>query len=173
MNDEEFECNLYDRCLQMSSSYNVVLETMKSTKQRLDSIEESERVARVSREETVKKIDTLDEKLDTHLKNFQLHSEEEMQNLVSHTKAMEALAETLNDLHESHTIEKQDQKWLKLLGYGMGAIFGSALIWLFLNVNDILKLAFRIGFTGIGVNQKGDKRFIHLDLREFPLVYSY
>jgi uncharacterized protein YcbK (DUF882 family) len=40
---------------------------------------------------------------------------------------------------------------------------------------DILQLAFKIGFTGIGVNMRGDhnQRFIHLDLREFPLVYSY
>jgi zinc D-Ala-D-Ala carboxypeptidase len=42
-----------------------------------------------------------------------------------------------------------------------------------LQAYDIIKLAMRIGFTGIGVNQKGNKRFIHLDLRDFPIVYSY
>jgi hypothetical protein len=140
MENEGFECNLYDRCLQISSSYNVVLQTMNSTNTRLDSIEDSERIAKESREVTSKKIDALDVKLDTHLANFQQHSEEEMQNLVSHTRAMEALAETLNDLHESHTLEKQDQKWIKLLGYSMATVFGSALVWLFLNVNSTDKL---------------------------------
>lgn len=41
---------------------------------------------------------------------------------------------------------------------------------------EILRLAFKHGFTGIGVNQKGSKRFVHLDdiqegLR--PTVWSY
>ena len=38
---------------------------------------------------------------------------------------------------------------------------------------DVLKLAFDIGFTGIGVNQKGDNRFIHIDLRKDRRVWSY
>lgn len=37
----------------------------------------------------------------------------------------------------------------------------------------ILELAFKLGFTGIGVNQKGGSRFIHLDRREVPTVWSY
>ena len=40
---------------------------------------------------------------------------------------------------------------------------------------DIVRLAILIGFTGVGVKQKGEGRFIHLDLRpkENKLIYSY
>ena len=41
---------------------------------------------------------------------------------------------------------------------------------------DIVKIALELGFTGIGVNQKGNSgRFIHLDLRpkNEALIYSY
>ena len=40
----------------------------------------------------------------------------------------------------------------------------------------IMKLAFELGFTGIGVNQKGGGRFVHLDTIEGsprPNVWSY
>lgn len=42
--------------------------------------------------------------------------------------------------------------------------------------HEVLKLALAMGFTGIGVNQKGSGRFLHLDLmQEFPRpnVWSY
>jgi len=42
--------------------------------------------------------------------------------------------------------------------------------------HEILKLAFELGFTGIGVQQKGTGRFIHLDLMTSPnrpTVWSY
>lgn len=45
------------------------------------------------------------------------------------------------------------------------------------DAHKILKLAFELGFTGIGVNQKGDSRFIHLDIAKEgflrPNVWSY
>jgi zinc D-Ala-D-Ala carboxypeptidase len=41
----------------------------------------------------------------------------------------------------------------------------------------ILQLAFELGFTGIGVQQKGTGRFIHVDIRKGelpgPVVWSY
>jgi len=43
----------------------------------------------------------------------------------------------------------------------------------------LLKLAFEAGFTGVGVNQKGGGRFVHLDMIEKsqtiirPTVWSY
>lgn len=39
----------------------------------------------------------------------------------------------------------------------------------------LLGLAFTLGFTGIGINQKGpwNKRFIHLDMREQPTIWTY
>lgn len=43
---------------------------------------------------------------------------------------------------------------------------------------ELLKLALELGFTGIGVQQKGDGRFIHLDDIEDgslprPMLWSY
>jgi uncharacterized protein YcbK (DUF882 family) len=40
---------------------------------------------------------------------------------------------------------------------------------------EIVRLAYELGFTGIGVSQsKGKARFIHLDLRKtVPIIYSY
>lgn len=37
----------------------------------------------------------------------------------------------------------------------------------------LLSNAFRLGWTGVGVNQKGEGRFIHLDLRNTKTVWSY
>lgn len=42
--------------------------------------------------------------------------------------------------------------------------------------HELLRLAFHFGFTGIGVQQRGDKRFIHLDTLtgdNRPTVWSY
>ena len=43
--------------------------------------------------------------------------------------------------------------------------------------HKILEIAFRLGFAGIGVQQKGTGRFIHLDIRNGelpgPAVWSY
>lgn len=41
---------------------------------------------------------------------------------------------------------------------------------------EIMHLAFEIGFSGIGVSQKGDSRFLHLDMLDHdlrPWVWSY
>jgi len=38
---------------------------------------------------------------------------------------------------------------------------------------QVLRLAFDAGFNGIGVQQKGSGRFIHVDLRDTPTVWSY
>jgi uncharacterized protein YcbK (DUF882 family) len=37
----------------------------------------------------------------------------------------------------------------------------------------LLRLALEAGFRGIGVQQKGNGRFLHLDLRESPMIWSY
>jgi uncharacterized protein YcbK (DUF882 family) len=43
--------------------------------------------------------------------------------------------------------------------------------------HEVLKLAFELGFNGVGVQQKGTGRFIHLDIRNGelpgPTVWSY
>lgn len=41
------------------------------------------------------------------------------------------------------------------------------------DAHELMRLAFHLGFTGIGVQQKGVGRFIHLDLRGEPTVWSY
>jgi uncharacterized protein YcbK (DUF882 family) len=41
------------------------------------------------------------------------------------------------------------------------------------NAQRLLMLALQLGFTGIGVQQKGAGRFIHLDTRETPAIWSY
>lgn len=47
------------------------------------------------------------------------------------------------------------------------------------NAYELLSLAFDVGFTGIGVNQKGGARFLHLDTiegspsRPRPTIWSY
>jgi zinc D-Ala-D-Ala carboxypeptidase len=49
------------------------------------------------------------------------------------------------------------------------AVHGSA-------AHELLRLAFHFGFTGIGVQQRGDHRFIHLDTLtgpNRPMVWSY
>ena len=38
---------------------------------------------------------------------------------------------------------------------------------------SLLRLALDANFTGIGINQKGSGRFIHLDIREHPAIWSY
>lgn len=38
---------------------------------------------------------------------------------------------------------------------------------------QVLRLALIAGFRGIGVQQKGSGRFIHVDLRDSPTVWSY
>lgn len=40
---------------------------------------------------------------------------------------------------------------------------------------DIITIALNVGFTGVGVNQKGDGRFIHLDIRDYEdrVIYNY
>ena len=42
------------------------------------------------------------------------------------------------------------------------------------NAFRLLEESFKRGFTGIGINQKGDHRFIHLDMRrKTPALWSY
>jgi hypothetical protein len=38
---------------------------------------------------------------------------------------------------------------------------------------EIVRLGLQLGFTGLGVQQKGTGRFIHLDIRKTPMVWSY
>ncbi|MCV5341128.1 hypothetical protein OFC87_29810, partial [Escherichia coli] len=39
--------------------------------------------------------------------------------------------------------------------------------------HKVLELAMKLGIKGIGVNQKGEHRFIHLDMRPNRMVWSY
>lgn len=68
---------------------------------------------------------------------------------------------------ENHPIEAKKRKagMHSIAAIDLGVSRGEAY--------KVLKLAFEMGFTGIGVNQKGKGRFIHLDTREKPTVWSY
>lgn len=68
---------------------------------------------------------------------------------------------------EKHPIEAKKKKagMHSIAAIDLGVSRGEA--W------RVLKLAFEMGFTGIGVNQKGNGRFIHLDTRANPTVWSY
>ena len=77
--------------------------------------------------------------------------------------------------HESHPIEaKKSRPGAHATGQAadIGVDRGDAY--------EVLKLAFEIGFTGVGIQQKGGGRFIHLDNIEpdtkgflRPTVWSY
>jgi len=41
------------------------------------------------------------------------------------------------------------------------------------DAQTLIKLALDLGFKGIGVNQKGEGRFIHIDHRSEPAMWSY
>ena len=41
------------------------------------------------------------------------------------------------------------------------------------DVHKVLAKCFEVGFRGIGVNMKGNHRFIHIDLRKTHTVWSY
>ncbi len=74
---------------------------------------------------------------------------------------------------EEHSIEAA-----KVLKKGKGGMHTVAAIDIRVppeDVHKVLKKAFEMGFTGIGVNCKGKhkNRFIHLDLRLIPWVWSY
>lgn len=72
---------------------------------------------------------------------------------------------------ESHPIEKK-----KIDKTGKAGYHTIAAVDIGVNreqAHKLLKLAFIMGFTGIGINQKGSKRFIHLDFRNDPTIWSY
>ena len=37
----------------------------------------------------------------------------------------------------------------------------------------LLRLALEANFSGVGIQQKGHGRFVHLDIREHPAIWSY
>lgn len=70
---------------------------------------------------------------------------------------------------ESHPIEAKKSK------PGMHNIAAVDIKVFLSKAHEVLELAFKKGFTGIGVSQKGsmNSRFIHLDLRENKTIWSY
>ncbi|KAB0285479.1 peptidase M15 [Vibrio fortis] len=70
---------------------------------------------------------------------------------------------------ENHPVERKKKRagMHNLAAIDLKVSYGKA--W------RVLEAAIDMGFTGIGINQKGDpkQRFIHLDLREVPRVWSY
>ena len=75
----------------------------------------------------------------------------------------------------NHSIEKKKPKKNGAHPTGLAADIGVARE----DAYKILKLALELGFTGIGISQKGGSRFIHLDTIESnpdqprPTIWSY
>ena len=70
---------------------------------------------------------------------------------------------------ESHPIERAKKKpgQHNIAAIDLAVGYGQA--------HTVLKAAMLMGFTGVGINQKGNGRFIHLDLRDPDLatVWTY
>ena len=133
-------CDLYDKCLQMHSGWNLFASEVTNVKNALEDVQKSEDEAVEKREETHSKIDSVDRKLDAHMKEFKDHGTEEMETVRQQTEALAKLTDSLERLNKSHIEEKQDQQWMKKFGYTVATIFGGALLWLFTNANNTDKL---------------------------------
>jgi hypothetical protein len=141
------KCDLYHKCFQITTGWELFAKEVTHVKNSLEEVKKAEADAVVKRDETNSTLNHLKKEFKLHREEFKQHGIDEMQTVTKQTEALERqndviseLSVTLKELHESHMVEKQDQHWMKIFGYGMATIFGSALIWLFLNVNSTDKL---------------------------------
>ena len=86
----------------------------------------------------------------------------------AHGKAMTV---TSGYRHETHPVEaEKDRPGLHTMGLAVDIACGGS------DAYNIMRLAFELGFTGIGVAQSGRNRFLHLDTYTKPPrsnVWSY
>ena len=86
----------------------------------------------------------------------------------AHGKAMTV---TSGYRHETHPVEAaKDRPGIHTMGLAVDSACGGA------DAYNIMRLAFELGFTGIGVAQSGRNRFLHLDTYTKPPrsnVWSY
>ena len=87
---------------------------------------------------------------------------------IAHGKAMTV---TSGYRHETHPVEAaKDRPGIHTMGLAVDIACGGA------DAYNIMRLAFELGFTGIGVAQSGRNRFLHLDTYTKPPrsnVWSY
>jgi zinc D-Ala-D-Ala carboxypeptidase len=86
----------------------------------------------------------------------------------AHSKAMTV---TSGYRHETHPVEaEKDRPGIHTMGLAVDIACGGS------DAYNIMRLAFELGFTGIGVAQSGRNRFLHLDTYTKPPrsnVWSY
>ena len=86
----------------------------------------------------------------------------------AHGKAMTV---TSGYRHETHPVEaEKDRPGMHTMGLAVDIACGGS------DAYNIMRLAFELGFTGIGVAQSGRNRFLHLDTYTKPPrsnVWSY
>jgi uncharacterized protein YcbK (DUF882 family) len=86
----------------------------------------------------------------------------------AHGKAMTV---TSGYRHETHPVEaEKDRPGIHTMGLAVDIACGGS------DAYNIMRLAFELGFTGIGVAQSGRNRFLHLDTYTKPPrsnVWSY
>ena len=87
------------------------------------------------------------------------------------TEYGKAMTVTSGYRHETHPVEaKKDRPGIHTMGLAADIACGGA------DAYHILQIAFKLGFTGIGVAQSGRNRFLHLDTYNKPPrsnVWSY
>ena len=87
------------------------------------------------------------------------------------TKYGKAMTVTSGYRHETHPVEaKKDRPGIHTMGLAADIACGGS------DAYHILQIAFKLGFTGIGVAQSGRNRFLHLDTYNKPPrsnVWSY
>ena len=87
------------------------------------------------------------------------------------TEYGKAMKVTSSYRHETHPVEaKKDRPGIHTMGLAADIACGGS------DAYHILQIAFKLGFTGIGVAQSGRRRFLHLDTYNKPPrsnVWSY
>lgn len=96
-------CDLYGRCLQMSTGWELFAKEVSQVKDEVNSIKKSEAEATKMREETQKLINVIASKLDKHIDDFQKHGSEEMETVRTQTKAITKLSDDHTKLLEAVT----------------------------------------------------------------------
>ena len=140
-------CSLFDECLKMSTGHPLLAQEVSQVKRDVADIKKSEEHAKEKRHETHEMVVDVKNKLEGHVKAFS----EQNKAITELSKSVNCLTETVGDMHSDSLSEKQDQKWMKIIGYGIILI----IIWLLVHVNETDKL-----LTETSTNLKSNTKVI-------------
>jgi hypothetical protein len=119
------DCDLYEKCFQVSTGFDLLA-------REVTQIKEAERVAHQKRKETHQMVLDVSNKLDQHIDDFNNHGDLEMETVRKQTQVLNQLSERVKTIHDDSLIEKQDQKWIKIIGYAMIGV----ILWLLIHINE-------------------------------------